>query len=128
MDSLDIMSVAALLALLPAAILPFRRQASRPDGLYWALLLVALLGGAAYIFSAKGDGWDSSFSQALWLSIVCSLALFLILALLTPQAWRLSALLCPYLVLMGLLAAAPPGPGWRRARHRRRWAGSRRTA
>jgi len=98
------MSIAALLALLPAALLPFRRQVSRPDGLFWALLLVALLGAASYSFAASGNGWNSSFSQALWLSIVCSLALFLLLAVVTPQAWRLSALLCPYLVLMGLLA------------------------
>lgn len=104
MDSLDTMSIAALVALLPAAILPFRRQATRPDGLYWALLLVALVGAASHCFVSSGNGWNSSFSQALWLSIVCSLALFLLLALLTPQAWRLAALLCPYLVIMGLLA------------------------
>lgn len=106
MDSLDIMSLAALVALVPVAILPYRRPAARPDGLFWSLLLVALLGAASYSFAASGDGWNSSFSQALWLSITCALVLFLLLALLTPQAWRLAALLCPYLVLMGLLATA----------------------
>ncbi len=99
-----LMSVSALVALLPAALLPFRRPASRPDALYWLLLAVALVGAAAYGFVQSADGWNSSFSQALWLSIASSLALFLVLAILVPEAWRLTVLLMPYLLLMGLLA------------------------
>ena len=99
-----LMSVSALVALLPAALLPFRRPSSRPDALYWILLAVALASAAAYGFVQSADGWNSSFSQALWLSIASSLALFLVLAILVPEAWRLTVLLMPYLLLMGLLA------------------------
>ncbi len=48
-----ILSLAALIALVPAAVLPLRREASGPDALFWAAVAVAVAGqGAAETLAA----------------------------------------------------------------------------
>jgi ABC-type uncharacterized transport system permease subunit len=99
-----ILSLSALIALVPAAVLPLRRAAERPDPVFWAVVAVALVGPAAYSLSLLGGAWPTGLSAALWVSIAVSMALFVLLALVTREAWRLRPLLLPYLVLLGALA------------------------
>jgi ABC-type uncharacterized transport system permease subunit len=106
-----VLSLAALLAMVPAAILPLRRVAPQPDLLYWAVLAAAVAGPAAYTLVALRGAWDSGLSVALWLSITSSLIVFLVLAYLQREAWRLSLLLLPYLLLLGVFALLSTGIG-----------------
>ena len=110
-----IASLAALITLVPAAVLPLRRAAERPDPVFWALVAAAVVGPAAYSLSLLGDAWPTGLSPALWFSIAVSMVLFVLLALVTREAWRLRPLLLPYLVLLGVLATVwsgvPPRAG-----------------
>ncbi len=98
------MSLAALVALLPGAILPFRRPLERPDTVYWLLLAVALAGSSAVAVVGFRGVWDAGFSATIWLSIATTLALFILLSAALRAAWRLAPLVLPYLLLLGLLA------------------------
>ncbi|MDJ0942117.1 MAG: cytochrome c biogenesis protein CcsA [Kiloniellales bacterium] len=98
------MSFAALVALLPGAILPFRRRVERPDMVYWLLLAVALAGSSAVAVAGFRGAWNTGFSATLWLSIATTLAFFILLSAALREAWRLAPLTLPYLLLLGLLA------------------------
>ncbi len=99
-----ILSLAALVALIPAAVLPLRREASGPDPLFWAAVAVAVAGPGAYIVALLAGGWPTGLAPALWVSIAVSMVLFAVLAAVTREAWRLRPLLLPYLILLGAMA------------------------
>ena len=113
---------AALLSLLPVTIAVWRGRAER-DGLFWALMTVALAGPLGLVAVRYGTSWSSGLAEALWVTVLISVVLFALLSALAGQAWRLAGLLFPYLVLLGLIAtvshhagdggvqAAVPG-GW----------------
>ncbi len=99
-----ILSLAALVALIPAAVLPLRREAAGPDALFWAAVAVALAGPGAYALVLLGGGWPTGLAPALWVSIAVSMAIFAILTAVSREGWRLRPLLRPYLILLGLIA------------------------
>jgi ABC-type uncharacterized transport system permease subunit len=99
-----ILSFAALIALVPAAVLPLRHQAARPSVLFWAAISVAIAGPGSYSLVLLGGGWPTGLSAALWVSIAVSMAIFAILTAVSREAWRLRPLLLPYLILLGLIA------------------------
>jgi len=103
-----ILSIAALAALLPAALLPLRRQQdAREQGrdiMFWALLAVAVAGPTVVVHGMFAAGWRTGLSSALWLNIVVSLLVFALVAGVTRAGWRLAPLLLPYLILFGALA------------------------
>jgi len=104
MVSSIILSLAALVALVPAAVLPLRREARGPDLLFWAAVAVAVAGPSAYIVVLLGGGWPTGLASALWVSIAVSMVLFAILSLASREGWRLRPLLLPYLILLGVIA------------------------
>ncbi len=109
-----VLSLTALLALMPASILPYRRPEPRRDLLFWSLLAAAVAGPAAYSTTVFGGGWHTSFAGALWVSTAVSALLFAVLAALQSEAWRLAPLLLPYLCLLAFLAIVwgrVPGQG-----------------
>ncbi len=112
--TLLLINLTALAALLPAALLPWRWPGTRPDLVFWALLAVAVAGAVAAVSAQLGGGWSPGLGVALWLSVTVSLAAYLFAAVFLRQAWRLSALLLPYLLCLGLLGtvwlAAERGP------------------
>jgi ABC-type uncharacterized transport system permease subunit len=97
------LNLSALLSLLPAPALMLRRQDGR-DALFWSLLAVAVAGPLVVAVAHLWQGWLTSLSAALWVSIAASMVLFAIISLLTPQGWRLTPLLLPYLFLFGIAA------------------------
>jgi ABC-type uncharacterized transport system permease subunit len=97
------LSLSAVVAIIPAAILPFRRDPAR-DAVFWILLLVAVAGPAVWIVVSFDVGWRTGFADALWITIMASLLLFGVLSALLRDVWRLAPLLLPYMVLIGLLA------------------------
>lgn len=99
-----VLSLTALLALVPASLLPYRRTAARPDLLFWALLAVAVAGPAVASLVQFAGSWQTGLAGALWISTTASAALFAVLAGLSRDAWRLAPLLLPYLCLLAALA------------------------
>lgn len=99
-----ILNILALAALLPAAMVSFRAHASR-DGRFWAATLLAVLGPALWSGWVMGETWLTSLSAGLWVSVAGSAAMFALLSVTTPQAWRLGPLLMPFLVWVGVFAS-----------------------
>jgi len=98
-----LLNLSALLALLPVSALSLRRKGVR-DGLFWTLLAVAVAGPTVAAVDELARGWLSSLSAALWLSVVASLAMFVVVSIVTREGWRLTPLLLPYLLLVGIAA------------------------
>src|SRR5262249_32614696 len=87
----------------PAAAMRWRRRDAR-DGMFFAGLVIALLGPAVLVVAQLGGAWRTGFAMSLWISITATMALFLGLAVATRHAWRLTPLLLPLLMLLGVFA------------------------
>lgn len=111
-----IFSLSALIAMLPASLLPYGRAADR-DRLFWLLLAPAVVGPAAWVVAQMHGRWYADLSGALWVTVAATMVLFAGLSLIAPAGRRLAPLLLPYLVLVGALATvlrpveAGPFPG-----------------
>lgn len=117
MNNSLVFGITALLSLVPASVLPFRRPGGTPDLLFWILLAAAVAGPVAFTLLQIGATWRTGLGAALWTSIAASTALFALSAAVTRHAWRLAPLLLPYLCLLGILAVVwghapgqPQGP------------------
>lgn len=99
-----LLSLVALAAITPFAVVSPLRALPRRDGLFWGLLGLAAAGGALFVARALSGSWDSSLGFALWISIAITLFLFAGLCLFSRDGWRLAPLLLPYLLLLGILA------------------------
>ena len=97
------LSIAALVALVPAALLPFRRDPVR-DGLFWALLAVGVAGPAVLVAYILASGWHTGLAPALWVTVAASLFLFAVFSAVLRESWRLAPLLFPYLFVIGAIA------------------------
>ena len=98
-----IFSLSALVALVPSAILGWRPERSR-DGVYWALLAVAVAGPLAWAVAQTSESWHTGLSTALWVTIAATMVVLAVLAGATRKAWQLTILLAPYMVIVGALA------------------------
>jgi len=98
-----LLSLSAVGALVPASLATLKGRAER-DLLYWSLLAVALAGPVARATVALAPAWHTSLSGALWLTMAASIAIFMGIAAVTRDSWRLTPLLLPYLILLGVLA------------------------
>ncbi|HEY6335241.1 MAG TPA: cytochrome c biogenesis protein CcsA [Alphaproteobacteria bacterium] len=98
-----LLSLSTLAALVPVALVTLRPGARR-DAAFWSLLAVALVGSVLRAQLALAPEWHTSLSGALWITMATSIALFVVLAVSTRDAWRLTPLLMPYLILLGAIA------------------------
>ncbi len=105
---MTLLSVSALIGLIPAAFLPFRGGGQR-GSLFWLLLGVAVAGPLLWVVLAFGTGWRTGLAPALWLTVTTILAFYGLIAIVSREGFRLSALLFPYLILLGLIATAALG-------------------
>ena len=101
--SFTLLHITALIALVPAALAPFRRSPER-DSVFWLVWAVAVTGTALLVFLRQSAGWGTGLSTALSLTILVCLVIYGGVCLLNQDAWRLSPLLLPYLLVLGLLA------------------------
>lgn len=105
-------SLSALCALVPVWLAGMRHK-DAPDALYWATLAVALAGPLAWVIVQMAGAWRPGFSTTLWVTVAGSIGVFILVAATTAQGWRLTPLIAPYLLLVGMLAtiwqqASPP--------------------
>lgn len=105
MGNTTVLSLAAVLSMVPAAVSalwgPFAR-----DVRFWSLAGAGAVGATAWAAVQARAGWETSFAEALWVTVAGTLVAFLALAALVRHAWRLAPILLPYLVLLALLATA----------------------
>ncbi|OAN43914.1 hypothetical protein A6A04_08485 [Paramagnetospirillum marisnigri] len=99
-----VLNLFAVVALLPAALIPLRSEADR-DGPFWGAIALAVSGPAAWGVLLVSEGWQTSLSAALWISIGACAALFAAQSMVSRQAWRLAPLLMPFLAVLGILAS-----------------------
>lgn len=121
-----LLSLIALLALVPAAVVPAGRaprETHAGGALYWGLIAVAVAGPAMWIAIQVLGQWHTGVATALWLTVATSLVLFAIVAAISPVARRLTPILLGYLFVLGLVAtgwqntperpiALPTFPAW----------------
>lgn len=100
-----ILSLSALLSLIPVIVV-CRRENGRRDALYWALLAVAVAGPLTWAVVQTAGTWRTGLSTTLWITAAASMAIFAAIAVLVPHAWRLTSLVVPYMLALGLLATA----------------------
>jgi ABC-type uncharacterized transport system permease subunit len=93
----------ALAALVPAAALRLRARDDR-DGAFWLGLALAIMGPAAWAAAQLWSAWHTGFAVSLWLTIAVTTTLFAGLSLMTRQGWRLTPILVPYLMGLGIVA------------------------
>ena len=99
-----IFNAAALAALIPAALVSLRRGQGK-DGLFLAVLGLAIAGPVIWAAAQLSDSWHTGLSTSLWVIIAASLLLFGGIVVSVHQAWRLTPLLLPYLLILGIIAS-----------------------
>ncbi|MFZ5791959.1 MAG: cytochrome c biogenesis protein CcsA [Pseudomonadota bacterium] len=103
-----LLSLAALAALIPSTLLAWRQPGSSHAS-FWILLAVAIAGAGTVVAVHQRAGWTPGLSQALWATIGACLLLFAGLAAMVRESLRLSILLLPYLMLLGIIATIVAG-------------------
>ena len=102
-------SLSALAALIPSLLLCLRRDGRR-DFLYWSVLAVAVAGPLTWVVAQTAGAWYTGLSTTLWVTVAVSMVLFAGVAAVTREAWRLTPLMAPYMLGVGVLATI-----WQRA-------------
>jgi ABC-type uncharacterized transport system permease subunit len=97
------LQVTAILTLIPPSLLYFRREPKR-DLVFWSVTIMAFCGVLLWVYLKQSEAWYTGLSSALWLTILACLIIFILIAIITNEAWRLNTVLFPYLLLLGLLA------------------------
>ncbi len=103
MENTLLFNLSALVALVPAALAAYRRDAAR-DLVFWAVMAVAVSGPLAWSVVQLSGTWRTGLSSTLWITIAASMVLFAAMASLTRNVWRLAPLLTPYLILVAIVA------------------------
>lgn len=96
-------SLLALSALVPAALVPYRAN-HKGDGVLWTALIVTVAGPAAWTLVQMSGTWRTGLSSALWVTITATAAVFLATAVTARPAWRLTPLMAPVLLVLGVIA------------------------
>ena len=97
------LQIAGLLTLLPLAVLAVTAKLQR-NFQFWLFLAAAIAGCGGVFAQSIGHGWEAGLSANLWASCAVALIAFAALSVVNGEAYRLAALLLPYLILFALLA------------------------
>lgn len=73
-----------------------------------SVLIAGLLGVTTIVALQLGEGWDTGFANAIWISILVTLLLFVAFGVIIQDARSLMALLMPYLAILGMLGLMFP--------------------
>lgn len=100
-----IVSLSAVAALIPGAVYSHKDE-TRKSGAFWAMLAVATIGALVLVRFQSSGQWQTGLTLTLWVTIFATLVLFAIVSAFMEQAWKLAALLYPYLLILGIFALA----------------------
>ena len=98
-----ILSLSAIIALVPTSLLALRRD-HRPDMVFWLVLIVAVAGPVIRILFTMAGSWQTGLATALWVTVAATMAIFVVITVLTRESWRLAPLVAGYMVLLGIIA------------------------
>lgn len=98
------LNLLAVLALLPAGLQALRRAPAR-DALFWAALGLAAAAAAARVAGQLTGPWQTGLAATLWVTVAATLTLYLFVAALAPQAWRLAPLIAGYMLVLAAIAS-----------------------
>ena len=107
-----IFNLAAIVALVPSALLPLRRDHNR-DLLFWLVLLVGVAGPLNLVLTSMAGAWRTDLSMTLWVTVAATMTVFAATAAVTREGWRLTPLISSYMVCLGILAII-----WSQAGHK----------
>ncbi len=107
-----IFNLSAIVALLPSALLPLRRDHGR-DLLFWLVLLVAVAGPLILVLASMASAWRTDLSMTLWVTVAATMIVFAATAAVTREGWRLTQLISSYMACLGILAII-----WSQAQHK----------
>lgn len=98
-----VFNLLVLLSLVPASLQALRRPPSR-DVIFWLCLVLAAGGAAIRVAAQLKEPWQTGFAATLWVTIAAILLLYLVIAAVAEQAWRLAPLAALYVLLLGAIA------------------------
>lgn len=105
MTSTTLFGLIAIVSLVPATLLGWR-PGFRAGVSFWAVTMVAVAGPVTAAVVRAEAFWRADFASTIWVTIAVTLALFVLMAALVRDAWRLSPLLMVYMLVLSLLALA----------------------
>lgn len=104
-------NLTAIASVIPIGILTIKRHAIGRDSIYWALLIVAVVGPliCTYIrlssgFDEGSGGWPKGLATTIWVTISISMIFFVISVIISKESWRLTPLVSAYMTGLGILA------------------------
>ena len=104
LQSATILNLMALATLLPAAAMGFRAEPKR-DLLLWLTLLAAFLGPGLWVWASFSPVWRADFGAAIWFTAAVTVGFFLLTVALDADAWRLTPIFAPAMLVLGALAS-----------------------
>lgn len=99
-----LLSLSAIVALIPSSLLPLRRD-HRADAVFWMVLLVAVAGPLIFVLVSMAGGWRTDLSTTLWVTIAATMAIYAVISVLAHDTWRLAPLVSGYMAALGFIAA-----------------------
>jgi len=99
-----ILSLSAIIALVPSTLLAMRRH-HRPDAVFWLVLMVAVAGPMILVLFTMAGSWRTDLSTTIWVTIAATMAIFAVITILAHETWRLTPLVTGYMAALGFLAA-----------------------
>jgi len=99
-----LLSLSAIIALVPSSLLALRRD-HRPDAVFWLVLLVAVAGPLIWVLVSMAGGWRTDLATTLMVTIAATMAIYAVICVLASHTWRLAPLVSGYMVLLGIIAA-----------------------
>ncbi len=100
-------SIIAIFSLLPAALVTHRKDAAL-DHAHWAALILGVMGSGVWALAQASGAWSAGLAPALWITVAVTMALFAMLSWSVQEAWRLTALVVPYMMLIGMFGLHAP--------------------
>ncbi len=111
-----VLNLAALAALVPSALLLYRRgpgpEPDVRDVVFWGVLAAAAAGAVAWTWVLFASAWQTGIAASLWITISLSLVLFVSISAASGAFARLLVVFGPYTVVLGSIAtfwAQAPG-------------------
>ena len=97
------LSLSAFTALLPLMVYVLRFPNGRRF-YFWCFLAVAISGSGSWTIVMFAEGWQTGFAPALWVTITATLLIYLPIAGIYHEGYKLAAGLLPYLLMLGGLS------------------------
>jgi len=98
------LSLTAMISILPAFLIAVKRREFIADHLYWITLVIATTGPLLWSVTNASDQWLTGLPTALWLSITTSMIVFISFHIFNKNVARLNKLFIPWMLVFSALA------------------------